>query len=109
MRLPTTNFSVPLSLCLLSYLTGCAAPPPVIMKPEIVRVEVPTLVDIPRDKLNNCESVRVPAADADWLDAPGEYLHVLQILDRCDAQISAFWIWYESQAENLEIFDLQAP
>ncbi len=100
MKLPTTNFSVLLSLCLLSYLSACAAQPPVITKPEIVTLKVPTLIEIPKEKLTQCDSIDIPDADSVWLDAPGQYIHVLQVLDDCNGKISDFWTWYESQAKS---------
>jgi len=44
----------------------------------------------------------MPPFDSEWLDLPTEYLSLLQTLDKCNAGISAFWVWYAAQSVESE-------
>ena len=97
MKLPTMNFSVPASLCLCLFSISCTTQLPPITTTEIIRVPEYHLIEIPKDKLPQCDSLNAIALDIQWQDLPKALIDVLQTLDKCDAQISAFWLWYDSQ------------
>lgn len=97
------NFSVLVSALLLLNLAGCATRLPPITELEIIRVPQPTPIEIPKSKLPQCDRVELPALDSQWLSLPGSFLSVLQKLDKCNAQIAAFWMWYAAQeVESIE-------
>jgi hypothetical protein len=55
------------------------------------------LIEIPKEKLPPCQSVAIPAENIEWQEVPFAYLDVIQKLDSCNEQITAFWTWYTSQ------------
>jgi len=57
--------------------------------------EVP--LRVPPEKLSVCGRVESPEENSQWLDIPGQFIQAIQILDKCNAGISAFWKWHDAQ------------
>lgn len=99
-RFPMMIMSVLLSLLALTLLGGCASEPKIITKTEVVEVDREVPLRVPRSRLINCPAVPLPPPNLEWKDLAEQWEALLQVIERCDGQIDAFWMWHDGQFVN---------